>query len=182
MNRILIIDIETTGFSSSKNHIVEIGIVSLDLDNGDREILFDKVVCEEGMDLEEVESCWIVNNSTLTAEEIIDSGSLNGYHGDIQKIFNDYPLGLTAFNKAFDFRFLASRGFKYKELDCPMLLSKNIVKAVNKNGAIKWPNVQEAFDYFFPSESYIEKHRGADDAFNEAKIVYALYSAGVFKI
>ena len=54
MKKILIIDIETTGFVPEQNFIVEIGIVSLDLDNGNIETLFDKVVRESGMTKEEV--------------------------------------------------------------------------------------------------------------------------------
>ena len=84
----------------------------------------------------------------------------------------------------FDFDFLKSRGFKFpKELPCPMKLSTNICKIPSKNKkGYKWPKVQEAYDFFFPDNDYIEKHRGADDAFYEADIVFKLYKMSIFKI
>lgn len=45
-----------------------------------------------------------------------------------------------------------------------------------------WQKVEEAHLFFFGDVGYIEKHRGADDAFFEAEIVYELYKRGVFKI
>ena len=39
----------------------------------------------------------------------------------------------------------------------------------------KWPSVREAYHYFFPNESNIEKHRALDDAIHEAKIIYETY-------
>ena len=43
MSKILILDIETTGFLQQNGKIVEIGIVELDLENGQREIIFNEV-------------------------------------------------------------------------------------------------------------------------------------------
>jgi inhibitor of KinA sporulation pathway (predicted exonuclease) len=37
---------------------------------------------------------------------------------------------------------------------------------------MKWPSVQEAFDFLYPNNTYTEKHRALDDAKHEAKIVY----------
>jgi len=42
--------------------------------------------------------------------------------------------------------------------------------------------VEEAFDFFFPDNEYVEAHRGADDSKHEAMIVYKLYELGVFKL
>jgi DNA polymerase-3 subunit epsilon len=70
-----------------------------------------------------------------------------------------------------------------------MLLSTNICKIPHKKGkngkrrkGNKWPSVMEAYKFFFPDNEYIEKHRGADDAFYEADIVFKLYKMGIFKI
>ncbi|MDD2999465.1 MAG: hypothetical protein PHV05_10430 [Candidatus Riflebacteria bacterium] len=98
----------------------------------------------------------------------------------IQGILNSYSA--TAFNKRFDFEFLKSRGLKVKELDCPMLLAVNVCRLPGKLRSYKWPTVEEAWKHFFPNEPYSEKHRGADDALHEAKIVYELYKMGVFKV
>ena len=185
MKKILIIDIETTGFLAKGGRIVEIGIVELDLENGEKKILFDEVCHEDGITRDECDASWIVNNSTLTTEEIRVSKHLRKYIAKIQKIINRYPLGATAFNNTFDFDFLKDRNFIFrKELPCPMKLSTNICKIPHKNGrrGNKWPSVMEAYKFFFPESEYIEQHRGADDAFYEADIVQKLYEMGIFII
>jgi DNA polymerase-3 subunit epsilon len=180
-NKILIIDIETTGFLP-KGRIVEIGIVELNLLDGTKKIIFDKVCKEKGMTREEVEKSWIVSNSDLTVEEVRNGDYLEDMQGEIQEIINSYPIGATAFNNKFDFDFLESRGFEFpKKLPCPMLLSTEICKIRNSRG-FKWPKVQEAYDFFFGKTDYVEKHRGADDAYHEAEIVYELYKRGVFEL
>jgi DNA polymerase-3 subunit epsilon len=184
MSKILILDIETTGFLQQGGKIVEVGIVELDLSNGNRTILFDEVCHEVGITLEEVEKSWIVQNSDLTTVRVKYSESLTNKAKRIQKILNDYPLGATAFNNAFDFGFLENRGFQFpKKLPCPMKLSTDICKIPHPNGyGLKWPKVEEAHKHFFGDVGYIEKHRGADDAYYEAEIVYELYKMGIFKL
>ena len=179
-SKILILDIETTGYTP-KNKIVEIGIVSLDLLNGNIEIMFDELIKEDSLTLIELANSWIRANSDMKIEGVWEAKNLQHYFNDIQKIINDHPLGVTAFNKTFDFAFFHDRGFTIPvELRDPMNISRDIVNALDKNGRIKNPKVEEAYKYFFPGENYIEKHRGANDAYHEAKIVYSLYKRGVF--
>jgi DNA polymerase-3 subunit epsilon len=185
MSKILVLDIETTGFQNQGGKIVEVGIVELDLSNGNREIIYDRVCWETGITKEEVEKSWIIKNSDLTVEAVQASKNLKTLQPRIQEILNEYPLGATAFNNTFDFGFLESRGFVFpKKLPCPMKLSTNICKLTNQNGyaGYKWPKVEEAHKFFFGDVGYVEKHRGADDAFYEAEIVYELFKLGIFKI
>ncbi|MGV0828327.1 3'-5' exonuclease [Empedobacter brevis] len=182
MEKILILDIETTGFLQAGGKIVEVGIVELDLSNGEKKIVFDEVCHEKGITLQEVENSWIVKNSTLTVDMIRYSLPLHAIAPIIQKIINDYPAGATAFNNTFDFGFLEDRGFTFpKKLPCPMKLSTNICKIPSSRG-YKWPKVEEAHKFFFGDIGYVEQHRGADDAFYEADIVYELYKMDVFNI
>lgn len=183
--KILVIDIETTGFLNQGGKIVEVGIVSLDLENGQKEIVFNSVVHERPITREEVENSWIVQNGYISVEEIQMSEMLKNKLPEIQKVIDSYPSGATAFNKSFDFDFLKSRGVKFpKELPCPMILSTDICRLPNQYGysSYKWPKVEEAWKHFFPEIEYVELHRGADDAFHEADIVYELYKLGVFKL
>ncbi|NME72444.1 exonuclease domain-containing protein [Flammeovirga aprica] len=184
-NKILIIDIETTGFLNQGGHIAEIGMVELDLRNGDKQIVFDKVCHEKGMTLESVENSWIVSNGYMTVDEIRYSKNLEHLREEVQSIISTYTLGATAFNRSFDFDFLESRNFSFpRKLDCPMQLSTDICK-VSWNKYYKkwkWPKVEEAYDFFFPDNDYTEIHRGADDAFHEADIVMELYRRGVLKV
>jgi DNA polymerase III epsilon subunit-like protein len=182
--KILILDIETTGFLQQGGKIVEIGIVELDLSNGNKKIIFDRVTHEAGITKEEVEASWIVGNSTLTLEEIRHSPNLEVLRPEIQGILDDYVNGATAFNNAFDFGFLEDRGFRFnKKLACPMKLSTDICKLPSPRGfGFKWPKVEEAHLFFFGDIGYIEQHRGADDAFYEADIVMELYKRGIFSL
>lgn len=183
MKQILILDIETTGFLQKGGKIVEIGIVELNLENGEKTILFDEVCHEIGITIEEVQNSWIVSNSDLNTKMIKYSGTLDSKQKRIQKILDDYPLGATAFNNEFDFGFMEDRGFVFpKKLPCPMKISTNICKLPNARGGYKWPKVEEAHKHFFGDVGYVEKHRGADDAFHEADIVFKLYQDGVFKL
>lgn len=186
MEKILILDIETTGFQNQGGKIVEVGIVELDLSNGERKIIFDEVTHEDGITLGEVQNAWIIQNSDLTMEAIRHSKNLKHYKQEIQTILDSYPHGATAFNNDFDFNFLKSRGFIFpNELDCPMKLSTDILKLPSRHpshGKYKFPKVQEAYDHFFGKTEYIELHRGADDAYHEAEIVYELFKRNVFKL
>lgn len=134
--------------------------------------------------MKDVEDSWIVKNSDLNVDQIKYSPSLDYIKPTVQKILDAYPLGATAFNNPFDFGFMEHRGFVFpKKLDCPMKLSTDICQIPSPRGSgYKWPKVQEAYDFFFGKTDYIEKHRGADDAYHEAEIVYELYKRGVFKL
>jgi len=177
MKKILIL-----GFLNSGGHIVEVGMVELNLETGESHIIFDKTVREDGMSESEVKASWIVNNSDLTAAEVMASDTLESLRAEIQGMIDSYPLGATAYNNEFDFGFLESRGFRFtKKLACPMKLSTNIVRIPNARG-FKWPKVQEAYDFFVGKNDYVEKHRGADDAIHEAVIVKKLYDMGVFSV
>lgn len=182
--KIAIIDIETTDFLSRNGKIVEVGIVELDLLTGERKIVFDKVCHERPITLDEVQNSWIVGNSDLTVEQIRDSPQLKEIGFEIQSIINSYENGCTAFNNAFDFGFMENRGFVFpKKLACPMKLATDICKIPKAKGfGYKWPNVEEAHRYFFGDVGFVEKHRGADDAYQEAAIVYELYKMGIFRI
>lgn len=183
--KILILDLETTGFLQAGGKIIEIGIVELNLLTGETNIVFDEVCHESGITKEEVERSWIVENSDMTVEEIQLSRNLEDMREEVQSILNKYENGATAYNNQFDFGFMEAKGFTFpKKLACPMKLATNVCKIEKARGyGYKWPKVQEAWDYFFGTETgYIEKHRGADDAFHEAKIVKKLYDLEVFTL
>lgn len=181
--KILVIDIETTGFSHSNDFILEIGAVELNLQTKEIKVVFDERIIEEGLTDEKLEKSWIWENSDISSTFKESAITLEDARIVFQSILDKYPLGFTAFNKKFDEGFLEDRNFKLpKSLDCPMLLSTDVVKIKGKYGKYKWPKVQEAYDFFFPRNDYIEKHRGADDAYNEAKIVHKLYELGLFEV
>jgi len=183
-NRILVVDIETTGFLNQGGQIVEIGMVLLNLDNGEVEPIYESLIREPGFNWNHTTGRfgWIFQNSDLTPEEVFDAPSLESQREAIQFLFDHHRA--TAFNKKFDFDFLRDRGFRIEELPCPMMVATPIIKLPSRNGynSYKWPKVEEAWEYFFGDTGYIESHRGMDDAEHEAKIVYALYRMGAFVV
>ncbi|KKN23950.1 hypothetical protein LCGC14_0899800 [marine sediment metagenome] len=177
---IVVVDIETTGFSHQKDCIVEIGVCELDLNSGECSELFNKLIRETHFSTHH-RNAWIFKNTNLRYEDILGAKSLNVYKKELQRIFNIYPA--TAFNKRFDFNFLQNRGFIIKELPCPMIIATDILKLPpRKAGTLyKWPNVEETWKYLFPDKKYCEKHRSYDDVFHEALIIFELYKQNKWK-
>lgn len=186
MGSILIIDIETTGFLQEGGSIVEVGMVSLDLNSGGIQTVFDSVCREAILDASHREQPfgWIFRNSTLTVEAVREAPDFESLQPEIQSIIDRYPLGATAYNRSFDFDFLESRGIRFgTKLPCPMKLATPICQLPPvRYGEYKWPKVEEAWAHFFPDEEYVELHRGADDARHEARIVLELYRREVFEL
>ncbi len=187
MDKILVLDIETTGFLKEGGSIVEIGIVELNVETGETKIIFDSLCRERILTARHREEPfgWIFRNSDLTVEEVRNAPDFDDIKAQVQAIISSYPLGATAFNKPFDFDFLKDRGLKFpKELGCLMRLSTPICKLPNQNGygSYKWPTAEEAFNHFFPEIEYTEKHRGADDAEHEAMIAAKLYGMDILKV
>lgn len=180
---ILVIDIETTDKTPRTGKIVEIGIVSLDLETGNIIELFDSLLREDGLTAKDREA-WIFSNSDMTVEMVRNAPPAAEVFLQVQALLDLYPLGCTAFNRSFDVGFLESRGIRFgRNLQCPMLLATNICKLPSPRGiGWKWPRVPEAYKFFFPESNYVEDHRGLLDARHEAEIVYELWKMGVFKI
>ena len=183
-NKILVIDIETTGFNHQEDCILELGIVSLDLNNGSIEELFNATFKEKHLNGSHL-NAWIFKNSDMKHETIRKSKDIDFYAPKIQVIFDQFQDKVVAFNRPFDIDFLKSRGFKFG-LDCldPMRESTDYFKLPHKNGrrGNKWPNVEEAYGNLFPNRKYVEQHRGLDDAKHEAEIVFELIKRNVYKL
>ncbi len=177
LNKIIIVDLETTNFLRRGGLIVEVGIAELDLCTGNIKILYNQLVKEKEFNINHKDS-WIFKNSNLKFDEVMNAKDLDT--DELQDIFNEYPA--TAYNKKFDFDFLRSRGLKIKELPCPMIIATNICKIQSRGGhGYKWPKLEEAWKSIMKTE-YVELHRGIDDAVHEAKLIYKLYKEGKFKI
>jgi len=87
-SKILIIDIETTGFQNEGGKIVEIGMVELDLSTGNRCIVYDEVCHETGITLKDVSESWIIKNSDLTIEAVRHSKNLEKLKPEIERVNN----------------------------------------------------------------------------------------------
>lgn len=185
--KILVCDIETLGFLNKGGSIVEVGAVSLDLETGEIQEVFNSLVREDILSAKHRESSeynWIFQNSDLTPEMVREAPSQHDVYAAFQEIVNQFPEGVTAFNRDFDVPYLESRGIKFRKLQpCPMKVMTGIMKLPHKNGlgGCKWPKVEEAFAFLFPEVEYKEAHRGASDARDEAMIVLEMYKRGIYK-
>ena len=178
--KIVVLDIETTGWLDKGGLIVEIGALILDLENGEVIPVYDQLIKEEGFN-ESHKDSWIFDNSSLTWDLVNNSG-VPIEKELLQDLFNQYPV--TAYNKAFDLGFLRSRGFVFpSEFECPMIVLTPIMKLPSKNGYsdYKWPSVIEATKWLFPDKEYNEEHRGLSDAIDEAKIIHQIHTKGWFE-
>lgn len=183
---IAIVDLETTGFLNQKGLIVEIGIASLNLNNGVITKEFDSLVKEPGFNAAHKTHPygWIFNNSTLSFEEVEEAPAMKSLFEEIQGVIKKFPAGITAYNAAFDLPFLRSRSFTFKALPCPMIAATPVVNLppTGKRNEPKWPKVQETWNFLFGNTGYVETHRAIDDAVHEAEIVYELFKRGVYKL
>ena len=182
MERIAIVDIETTGFDNKKDLILEIGMVELVIESGETNILFDSIVREKGFGDDHKDS-WIFNNSDLCFEDVRHAPKLKSKRAEIQELLDSYHV--TAYNSTFDFGFLRAKKFKIaNEIPCIMKTCTDIVRIpkTGVRGGYKWPKFQEAWDHFFPDTVYREKHRAVDDALHEAKILHEMYKMGRYPL
>lgn len=168
--KIIVLDIETTGFNSRFDAILEIGMALVDTDTKEIKQLFNEVVLDKRFNANKHKNSWIFQNSTLTVEDVINARPLYLVRPEIQQILNKYPV--TAFNASFDFRFLEYVNLKINKVKCLMKTSRPYY--YNMTGKNKNPSVQEMYDVLFPGEIYEEQHRGYDDATHEAKILLKL--------
>ncbi|MBA7497209.1 3'-5' exonuclease DinG [subsurface metagenome] len=168
---ISILDIETTGLDIYFDMICEIGLCSLNLDTGEIEPMFNIICQEENKEFDK--NAWIFQNSDLTIYNVRKAPYLEEYRKSLQELLDIYPC--TAYNQEFDFGFLESRNFKIHEKFWDAMHKLTPILKIPRYNGYKYPSVQEAYNYLYPKENYVERHRALDDAKHEAKIIYATY-------
>ena len=187
-NKIIVLDIETTGFEHDKDCILELGIVELDLTTGSIKELLDVQFKEEKLGVEPYRdrhlNAWIFENEFMSHEDIRGKLPFSHHKEAIQNILDPYEGRITAWNRGFDVGFLESRGLKIgNKLTDPMRDSADYFQLPHKRGGFgKWASAQEAWDILFPDVEKIELHRGLDDSIMEAKIIYELIDRDVYRL
>jgi DNA polymerase-3 subunit epsilon len=166
--KLLIIDIETTGYIPEGHSIVEIGIVLCDSDTRETIPVFNQIVKDDEWDYDKHSNAWIFQNTDLTPDDVQFSNHIDYYREELQSLFDTYLI--TAYNKRFDVGFLTARGFTLRDTKDLQETAKDVAKTLT--GTRRPPSVERLYGWFFPEETYIEKHRGLDDALHEAKIFY----------
>lgn len=192
MNQIYVLDTETTttdfkdpdlGYKPN-GHIVELGIVLLDLRTGDIRDVMHSILRDEDATGEE----WVYKNTDLPFRRpYYDSRKFVEYN--LQCVLNSGPI--TCFNIPFD-RAMLERDFP-DIVGCArwapdIMLAADTIEEIprkvhdTETGWRSYPSVQSTLDYLFPGCDIIEKHRALQDARDEARILFELYLRGLYKV
>tara|TARA_R110000772_G_scaffold17946_3_gene49960 strand:+ start:121665 stop:122207 length:543 start_codon:yes stop_codon:yes gene_type:complete len=165
--KILVVDIETTGFYPKNDLIVEIAAAVVDTKTKDIKLVFEKAIKDPRFDADKHGDSWIFENSSLTVEDVENAESIEAYREELQALFDEYLM--TAYNKKFDLGFLREAGFTIKDTKCLMESAK-----VHRTG--RKYSVEVMYNQFFMDgkERYVEEHRAGADTIDEAKILLHL--------
>ncbi len=185
-NTIAVLDIEATNFRKKGGLIVEIWIAALDLKTWVIKNIIDTLIQEPGFD--ETHYTWefgrVFKNSDLEPEMIYQAPTLEHKREEIQECL-DNSYWVTAFNTAFDFPLMEDRGFTiHNKLPCLMHKASKPMKIWLKEKAKKKRAIasfQQAWNYYL-NTPYVEKHRGADDAYHETILLRKLIELGLYSI
>ena len=178
-NEIIVLDIETTGLDSNQDLILELGMVKLNLENGEITEIFNQVFKDPKLTAKH-RKAWIFDNSSMDIDEIRNALPLSEYSKQIQSLMDPFKGRITAWNRDFDTKFLIKSGFDLgPDVLCPRKESVDFFKMEGNHG-YKWPKAQEAWNVLFPETPKIEQHRGLDDSKMEAAIIFELHKRGVF--
>ena len=192
MNRILVLDTETTTTNfrdpncndGPNGHIVEIGIVSLDLRTGNIEDVYHAILKDPNATGNE----WVYQNTDLKFRQpCYDAPDI--VNAELMILLNKEPI--TAFNQAFD-RAMLERDFpdavKWSMWAQDIMLAADAIDDIPRKvhdtstGFRSYPSVQSTLNYLFPGQEIIEKHRALQDARDEARILFELYLRGLYKV
>lgn len=195
MTEIYVIDTETTTtafhdprYNGPNGHIVEIGVAMLTVDPDHKRASMPMAICGHVFADPEAsgsEWCYRVAGVPFRAggptPDKMDRKLAEVLKGKL----------VTSFNQRFDRSML--------ERDMPLMSNvvtwaPDIMEAADTieeiprkahdtaTGWRSWPSVQSTYDYLFPEDPYIEKHRALDDALLEAKILAKLFELGIYTL
>ena len=88
-NEIIVLDIETTGLNPNEDFILELGMVKLNLDNGEITTLFNQVFKDPNLRARH-HKAWIFENGFMSVEEIRNALPISYYFDEIQNIFDQH--------------------------------------------------------------------------------------------
>lgn len=176
---VLVIDLETTSVDPDVAKILEVGLVSLDLDTKQITPVMDTLVqpaCPEAQWL----GCWFMQNAKLDPDLIRKAPSFESIKLDLQARLDAEPV--TAFNRAYDIRVLYRHDvWAPKRAPCLMLAATPILRPPGFHSDYKFPKLSEAWAWYFRHEPFQETHRAGFDAVHEARLAATMYAHGHWK-
>ena len=190
---IYILDTETTttnfhdpAYAGKPNgRVVELGIVCLDLDT----LQVGGIGAWQFKDPEATGLEWVYTNTDLPFRR----GCWNS-----REWTDNYLAGLldgqytTAFNWTFFDKIMLDRDLP--QLSSSVVWIEDIMIAADRidqiprklhdssSGKAWWPSVQTTYNYLYPDEPMVERHRAYDDAWQEARILAKLIEMGIYEV
>jgi len=178
VNKILVLDLETTDLKPAIGDILEIGAVLLSSD-GTIEKAVDEII-KPTKPVEMWCDCWCLRNTDLTLAAVLAGQTLDEVRDFLQGLLQCYSV--TSYNRDFDIDYLTYNGFAVRRrIACPMLIASDIMKLQGSYNNYRWPKFQAAWDYFFPDSSYKARHGAFDDAWHVARLVHKLKELGYYR-
>lgn len=189
MSEIYVLDTETTGLKGCPyDHVVDIGVASLDTDTGEVDTVFSSIV---GYNTDEWDpahkNAWIFNNTDLTLDQVSDAPSQDVVLSYLRPILQGMPV--TAYNTGFDFnKFLYNYPWSFRgiftELPDIMKAATPICKIPGCFADYKWPKLEVAYKMLCPEDPADihgkQDHRALSDAVVASYVLKALRGLGAY--
>jgi DNA polymerase-3 subunit epsilon len=181
--KILVIDLETDslpkqGEDYSKVSILECGILGVDLDGGNYEVFLDTLVRPHKEESNWRES-WFLRNTKVNPTEIEEAPTFYEIAPIVTGLLWMAPI--TAFNLKFELSILRNYGFRVPSFQWDLMIaSAGAMKIPSQRHGIKYPKLEEAYEFFLPGTGWTQLHRAGDDILREAELSVELYKRGLF--
>lgn len=186
--RILIVDIETTGLAGEPDaHIVEVGVC--ELYQGETIIpVYRSTVAPYYPINSDWDNAWVFQNTTLTTDMVLSGRPYSRVLRELHWILDGRPA--TSYNYEFDFnRFLHREPWTIHNEPLPCIMQASgaayhdILPCSQYSGC---PSAQTTYSYLCPDNPAelpggIEEHRALSDAIMEAHILKAMLARGDYQ-
>lgn len=191
-DRILIVDIETTGLRGEpEDHVVEVGIAALCLDRDDPATfgqvvpVYSDIVAPYYDEPADFEHSWIFEHTDLTPDQVRAGKPMEVVADNLRFILDH--ASATSFNYEFDFdRFLRRAPWNVANHKLPCIMQTaghaygDVLPCSYYSGC---PNAQTTYNYLCPDNpaelpNGIEAHRALSDAIMEGHMLKAMITKG----
>lgn len=189
---ILVVDIETTGLRGEPNdHVVEVGVCRLNLDNNTIVPLYSAPVKPYYPMYEGWEKSWVFEHTTLTPAQVLEGESMEAVRAALTQLLVVSGSYSTSYNFEFDFdKFLRCAPWDLATRGAPCIMRASGRAYADDLPCSEYsgcPSAQSTYSYLCPDNPAklpggIEEHRALSDAIMEAHILRKMIQDGEYII
>lgn len=188
---ILVVDIETTGLRGEpEDHIVEVGVARLNLDNFDIIPIYGALVKPYYPLWDGWQQSWVFENTSLKPSDVLNNGlDMEYVRAELTTVLNGHYA--TSYNYEFDFtKFLHQDPWDIPSLKAPCIMlasGRAYADDLPCSSHSGCPSAQSTYSYLCPDNpaklpNGIEEHRALSDAIMEAHILRRMIQDGEYII